>query len=48
MAWMVYLIIVTARSTPKVYDPYEILGVSRVSGMLLDDCLNNFLINHTL
>ncbi|OAX77207.1 hypothetical protein ACJ72_08497, partial [Emergomyces africanus] len=29
MAWMVYLIIVTARSTPKIWDPYEILGISR-------------------
>ena len=31
MAWMVYLIVVTARTVVKVYDPYEILGVSRVS-----------------
>lgn len=31
MAWMVYLIIVTARTAPKIWDPYEILGVSRVS-----------------
>jgi translocation protein SEC63 len=30
MAWMVYLILVTARSTTKMYDPYDILGVSRV------------------
>ncbi|KAJ5901701.1 hypothetical protein N7495_002229 [Penicillium taxi] len=29
MAWMVYLIIITARTTPKLYDPYNILGVSR-------------------
>ncbi|PGH30795.1 translocation protein SEC63 [[Emmonsia] crescens] len=29
MAWMVYLIIVTARSIPKIWDPYEILGISR-------------------
>ncbi|KAJ5091315.1 hypothetical protein NUU61_006185 [Penicillium alfredii] len=29
MAWMVYLIIVTARTVQKVYDPYEVLGVSR-------------------
>ncbi|KAM5470738.1 secretory subunit [Microsporum audouinii] len=29
MAWMVYLIIVTARSVPKIWDPYEILGISR-------------------
>ena len=31
MAGMVYLIIITARITPKIYDPYQILGVSRVS-----------------
>lgn len=30
IAWMIYLIIVTARTIPKIYDPYEILGVSRV------------------
>lgn len=30
MAWMIYLIIVTARTTTKSYDPYDILGVSRV------------------
>ncbi|KAJ5288207.1 hypothetical protein N7478_003893 [Penicillium angulare] len=29
MAWMVYLITVTARTTTKMYDPYDILGVSR-------------------
>ncbi|GAD94353.1 conserved hypothetical protein [Paecilomyces variotii No. 5] len=29
MAWMVYLIIVTARTGPKIWDPYEILGISR-------------------
>ncbi|EPS25598.1 hypothetical protein PDE_00532 [Penicillium oxalicum 114-2] len=29
MAWMAYLILVTARTTPKLYDPYSILGVSR-------------------
>ncbi|PYI00435.1 hypothetical protein BO78DRAFT_42788 [Aspergillus sclerotiicarbonarius CBS 121057] len=29
MAWMVYLIIVTARITPQLWDPYDILGVSR-------------------
>lgn len=29
MAWMIYLITVTARSTPKIWDPYDILGVSR-------------------
>jgi translocation protein SEC63 len=31
MAGMVYLIIITVRITPRIYDPYEILGVSRVS-----------------
>ncbi|OJJ45593.1 hypothetical protein ASPZODRAFT_143485 [Penicilliopsis zonata CBS 506.65] len=29
MAWMIYLIIVTARTAPKIWDPYEILGISR-------------------
>jgi translocation protein SEC63 len=29
MAYMVYLMIVTARITPRVWDPYEVLGVSR-------------------
>jgi len=31
MAWMVYLIVVTARTVVKAYDPYDILGVARVS-----------------
>jgi translocation protein SEC63 len=30
MAWMAYLIVVTARTVPKIWDPYEILGISRV------------------
>lgn len=30
MAWMVYKIIVTQRILPKLWDPYEILGLSRV------------------
>ena len=29
-AAMVYLILVTARTTPDIWDPYEVLGVSRV------------------
>ncbi|KAL2001421.1 hypothetical protein VTN02DRAFT_1778 [Thermoascus thermophilus] len=29
MAWMIYLIIVTRRTAPKIWDPYEILGISR-------------------
>lgn len=32
MAWMVYKIMVTKRILPKMWDPYEILGLSRVSG----------------
>lgn len=28
-AAMVYLILVTARTTPKIWDPYDVLGVSR-------------------
>jgi translocation protein SEC63 len=30
MAWMVYLMIVTAKTVPKIWDPYNVLGVSRV------------------
>jgi translocation protein SEC63 len=33
MAWMVYKIIVTKRIMPKIWDPYEILGLSRVGVM---------------
>ncbi|KAL4809178.1 Sec63 Brl domain-containing protein [Aspergillus unguis] len=29
MAYMAYLIVVTARASPKIWDPYDILGVSR-------------------
>jgi hypothetical protein len=29
-AAMIYLIMVTARSSPDIWDPYEVLGVSRV------------------
>ncbi|KAF2143298.1 uncharacterized protein K452DRAFT_247739 [Aplosporella prunicola CBS 121167] len=29
IAWMVYLMAVTARTAPKIWDPYEVLGVSR-------------------
>ncbi|KAF2492377.1 hypothetical protein BU16DRAFT_584471 [Lophium mytilinum] len=29
IAWMVYLMVVTARTIPKIYDPYDVLGVSR-------------------
>ncbi|KAL1986442.1 hypothetical protein VTN96DRAFT_6362 [Rasamsonia emersonii] len=29
MAWMIYLIIISKRTAPKIWDPYEILGVSR-------------------
>jgi len=35
-AAMVYLIIVTARTTPDIWDPYEVLGVSRVRRLLPD------------
>jgi translocation protein SEC63 len=30
MVWMVYKIVVTKRIMPKIWDPYEILGLSRV------------------
>jgi len=33
MAYMAYLIVVTQRTLPKIWDPYDILGVSRVSGV---------------
>ena len=30
IGWMVYLIISTARTLPKIWDPYDVLGISRV------------------
>lgn len=33
IAGMIYLIIVTARTVPKIWDPYEVLGVSRVCAL---------------
>jgi translocation protein SEC63 len=33
MVWMVYKIVVTKRIMPKIWDPYEILGLSRVGLM---------------
>ena len=30
MGWMVYLIVVTQRIIPKIWDPYNILDISRV------------------
>lgn len=30
MAWMVYFTIVTERTIPKIWDPYDVLGISRV------------------
>jgi translocation protein SEC63 len=30
MGYMVYLIAVTAKAIPKIWDPYDILGISRV------------------
>lgn len=30
MGWMMYLIIVTARTVPQIWDPYNILEISRV------------------
>jgi translocation protein SEC63 len=36
MAWMIYLIMVTARTTTKLYDPYDILGVSRVRWLFFE------------
>lgn len=34
MGWMIYLMMVTARSTPKIWDPYNILDISRVRYIL--------------
>jgi translocation protein SEC63 len=34
MGYMVYLMIVTARHVPKIWDPYDVLGISMV-------CLSN-------
>ncbi|KAI9883275.1 MAG: nucleolar DEAD-box protein required for synthesis of 60S ribosomal subunit [Watsoniomyces obsoletus] len=31
IGWMIYLIISTARTIPKIWDPYDILGISRSS-----------------
>lgn len=31
IAYMIYLIAVTQRTSPKIWDPYDVLGVSRVS-----------------
>lgn len=35
-ALMVYLIIVTARTVPKIWDPYEVLGISMVCWRITD------------
>src|SRR5665213_550604 len=35
MAYMIYLIMITQRTIPKIWDPYDILGVSRVCCCLL-------------
>lgn len=36
IAWMIYLIVVTARTVEKVWDPYDILGISRVRTDFVD------------
>ena len=33
IAGMIYLIIVTAQNVPKIWDPYDVLGVSRVRNL---------------
>ena len=35
MAGMIYLIVITARVTPRLYNPYDVLGVSTVSVLRL-------------
>jgi preprotein translocase subunit Sec63 len=37
IAAMIYLILVTARIAPKIWDPYDVLGVDRVCTSLADD-----------
>jgi preprotein translocase subunit Sec63 len=34
MALMAYLIVVTARTIPKIWNPYDILGISDVGATL--------------
>ena len=33
MAFMAYLIYVTARTIPKIWNPYDILGISNVGAL---------------
>ena len=33
IAWMAYLIMVTKTTAPKIWDPYNILDISRVKGI---------------
>lgn len=35
MAFMTYLIVVTARTIPKIWNPYDILGISDVCASVL-------------
>jgi len=41
MALMAYLIMVTARSVPQIWNPYDILGISDVSSIPLIICGEN-------
>ncbi|KMU82556.1 hypothetical protein CIHG_00338 [Coccidioides immitis H538.4] len=41
MAYMIYLIIVTQRTIPKIWDPYDILGISRA--LTDEEIRNNYL-----
>jgi len=47
-AMMVYLIIVTARTVPKIWDPYEVLGISRVRMLLRESLLGYLLTEHAV
>jgi hypothetical protein len=40
MVLMAYLIVVTARTIPKIWNPYDILGISDVSTLAL--CIENY------
>jgi preprotein translocase subunit Sec63 len=47
-ALMVYLIYVTARTITKIWDPYEVLGVSRVCVVKLRHAANERFSNKSI
>lgn len=46
MGWMIYLIVVTQRVMPKIWDPYTILGISRVGVAIFEE--DSFLTRNTV